>query len=216
MSKEQKYYTITTLKRERGWTDGLVKKLLRDPDVIADNPYYRNGNPMRLYLKERVHDAENEDCYQRAQEGRKKRHNAAMKGVQTKKDRLMRMIEEMDISVQVIDIGDVIEQAVHSYNDRGWERGEKCEKIPAEGLCDSLFHQRVCVNFLRHECTDYDWNLEATAKKVGRGDGIAEIRRKIYDEIRKKYPLFRAECRRQMRKRNDTNKNDLSISDLKM
>lgn len=45
--------------KARGWTDGLIRTFLGEPDRLARNPHYSSaGAPMRLYLLQRVEDAE--------------------------------------------------------------------------------------------------------------------------------------------------------------
>ncbi|GFG76150.1 hypothetical protein [Mycobacterium botniense] len=45
--------TLCTLK-QRGWTDGAVKRFLGEPDALVTNPNYRSGPRMRLYDLPRV------------------------------------------------------------------------------------------------------------------------------------------------------------------
>jgi len=42
----------------RGWTQGLIEKLLGKPDQLMTNPHYRSGPKMRLYARARVLKAE--------------------------------------------------------------------------------------------------------------------------------------------------------------
>lgn len=39
---------LSTLK-QRGWTDGAIKRFLGEPDALVANPNYRSGPKMRLY-----------------------------------------------------------------------------------------------------------------------------------------------------------------------
>jgi hypothetical protein len=43
-----KYLTQTQLK-ERGWTEGLIKRFLPRPSKRKENPNYKSGPPMCLY-----------------------------------------------------------------------------------------------------------------------------------------------------------------------
>jgi hypothetical protein len=52
------------LKRQRGWTEGLVTALLGAPDALSPNPHgFRS--PMRWYRQDRVLDAEAGDAFAR-------------------------------------------------------------------------------------------------------------------------------------------------------
>jgi hypothetical protein len=42
----------------RGWTKGLIEKLLGKPDQLMPNPHHRRGPKMRLYARARVLQAE--------------------------------------------------------------------------------------------------------------------------------------------------------------
>ena len=42
----------------RGWTQGLIEKLLGNPDQLERNPHHRSGPKMRLYARARVLQAE--------------------------------------------------------------------------------------------------------------------------------------------------------------
>ncbi|MFC9277533.1 hypothetical protein [Streptomyces collinus] len=44
--------------RARGWTVGLVRQLLGEPDLSRANPYSASAPPTRLYRAERVEAAE--------------------------------------------------------------------------------------------------------------------------------------------------------------
>lgn len=39
---------------EQGWTEGMIKKRLGQPDTEAKNPHYSSSEPVKLYLKARV------------------------------------------------------------------------------------------------------------------------------------------------------------------
>ena len=51
--------------RKRGWTEGMVKTLLGDPDQSADNSQFRRGAPMGFYYVDRVIDAEDSEIFAR-------------------------------------------------------------------------------------------------------------------------------------------------------
>ena len=53
------WITPARLKSERGWTDGLIKRYLGEPDKLVPNPHYRRARAkMRLYDLARVVQAE--------------------------------------------------------------------------------------------------------------------------------------------------------------
>ena len=44
--------------RERGWTEAMIRDLLGDPDLLADNPHYKSAAPWRLWRLQRAEAAE--------------------------------------------------------------------------------------------------------------------------------------------------------------
>jgi len=56
--------SASDLKRQRGWTEGLIGGLLGAPDALAPNPHgYRP--PMRFFAEDRVLEAEREATFAR-------------------------------------------------------------------------------------------------------------------------------------------------------
>jgi len=53
--------TLPTLKK-RGWTEGLVAKVLGEPDVVLKNPVYATAAPMRTWYSHRIWAAGAEDA----------------------------------------------------------------------------------------------------------------------------------------------------------
>jgi hypothetical protein len=63
----------------RGWTHGLIKKLLGDPDQLERNPHHRSGPKMRLYARTRVLQAEASAAFRAVQGLREARRRVAQK-----------------------------------------------------------------------------------------------------------------------------------------
>lgn len=85
--------TPTRLIEERGWTKGLIKDLLGEPDATARNPHYSTAAPMRLYLISRVEKAEESAEFQ----SRKKDRTES----QLVKNLTEMMYDKKDISVSI-------------------------------------------------------------------------------------------------------------------
>jgi hypothetical protein len=66
----------------RGWTQGLIEKLLGKPDQLTANPHHRSGPKMRLYARTRVLQAESSSDFRAVQEGREARRRGAQKAGQ--------------------------------------------------------------------------------------------------------------------------------------
>jgi hypothetical protein len=63
----------------RGWTQGLIEKLLGKPDQLMTNSHHRSGPKMRLYARTRVLKAEASPDFRAVQELRKARKRVEQK-----------------------------------------------------------------------------------------------------------------------------------------
>jgi hypothetical protein len=66
----------------------------------------------------------------------------------------------------------------------------------AERRAAELVLERITVNYIRHNLTEYETHLKKVAGQAGR-----VVRRRVYDEIAAQYPEYAEECKRQMRDR---------------
>ncbi len=172
--------------RERGWTPALVAAFLGDPDALETNPHYRTAPPMRLRAVARVEAAEASPEFSAAKEKAAMRSAGAKKGVETRREALLRQVREMDVSVGVLPLDEVRRLAVEAYNARNFWGVDR--DAPAD------FVERIMVNFVRHELTVYDEALDAAAGKVGVSAAVAAIRGKVFDAIAAAYPALASEC----------------------
>ena len=163
---KQEYITPTGLQGKRGWTDTMIRNLLGEPDRTARNPHYKSAPPMKLYLLDRVIDAENSVKFTKYVPD-PKRKKAAAKAVQTKIDRLTRWAKTVHIR----------------YN------------FPSPGMLYGSDREKV--NYLRHECTEYDYTLGDMYGKTGKDIAYPIIKNRILAEIAKEYPDLAEETARQ-------------------
>jgi len=182
--------TKTALLQRPGWTATLVSRLLGDPD--QRKKVFGYTTPLALYSIARIEQAEAGAEFAQAQAGVAKRKEAAAKAVETKIAKLMVAIEAMPISVERLSLDRVKKQAIDSYNMRN--RGESF----ASKDDDPAFLDRITVNFIRHELTQYDSALWAIVGKTGISRAVVEIRRRVYSAIAQAYPDLKAECERQI------------------
>ena len=70
--------------RERGWTESLIKRFLKDPDKLVKNPHYSSAAPMRLYLKRRIEKAEGKQMFAEAKAIAAKRSQASKVAIHKK------------------------------------------------------------------------------------------------------------------------------------
>ena len=167
------YISVAGLKAE-GWTDGLIKMYLGEPDDTAPNPHYSQaGAPMRLYLRSRVakklKGKKLKAALADAAAKRAARRSAAKRAVETKVLRA-EMAMESAIGEQLDEVLScwtwprLVRAACASYN-RGdgipyWAYGKRdwadnhCGNASPTG--DSEFLRRICCNFVRHQLLHYE------------------------------------------------------------
>lgn len=187
---KQQYITPTGLKA-RGWTDGMIKKFLGEPDATRDNPHFKRAAPMKLYEMKRVEKVEKRKTFMAAQEASAPRKQSAAKGVATKREKAMEYARTVCIHVPKMTYDKLVKEACWSYNE--WHeydrRGYHNEYFtPADVDSDPKFLHRITMNYLRHECTSYEQELYQLFGKTGVHEAHDILQRRINDEIRRIYP----------------------------
>jgi hypothetical protein len=175
-----------------------MKELLGVPDKFADNPHYRSAAPMRLYERERVLALEKSDAFKQAEALHDERRAAALKAIETKKQKLFQCIKTVKIDVPVLPHDELIAKACKHYNDWGYLKEDSFVALPTDS---PDFLNRITVNYLRHQLTSYEHELDNIFGKVGISEGRTRIRAKVYKAIAKAYPQLADECNRQREKR---------------
>src|SRR5262249_27246067 len=98
--KEQKekpeYRTQSTL-LERGWSKGLIKKLLGDPDKLVPNPHYRSGPKMKLYEKTRIEEAEQSTVFLKFKTDAPRRRESARTQKQQRRRALINLLASASV-----------------------------------------------------------------------------------------------------------------------
>lgn len=194
MNKKEKKPVLSVSKiKERGWTDAMIRNLLGDPDETKLNPFYRGAAPMKLYYEERVIAVEQTQEFDSAKDKQAVRKASACKAVQTKKDKAIAYANSIEVTIPVMPWKKVLKCAINSYNDFHFEmqiyRGH--EFTPASIDSDPEFLARICTNFLRHECTDYEYQVHQMFGKVGVQQVHDIIQKKINDKILETYPQIK-------------------------
>ena len=184
------YLTKPKLK-ERGWTDGMIRKFLDEPDTTRPNPYYKCAAPMALYELKRVEKAERSAKFKAEIEKSAVRKQSAQKAVETKTEKAKKFARTVAVHVPTMDYDNLVKKACNSYNEFHeyllMERGH--EYITANPThSDPDFLRRITINYLRHECTSYEDELYKLFGKTGVHEAHDILQRRINDEICKVYP----------------------------
>jgi chemotaxis protein histidine kinase CheA len=190
----ESHYPKSVLK-ERQWTAAMIKKFLGDPDVKADNPVYLCAAAVCFYEKSRVHRLEKSKAFKAEIQRSQSRRAAAKKAVATKQAKTDKLVDDSisSIRVGVRSLDEVCKLAIESYN----LRGGGSDFVAASWSNNDPFLERICVNFLRHEMSTYEYSLQRTLGKVGGKDAYLAIKFAVLEAIAESYPELRNECSRQ-------------------
>jgi hypothetical protein len=179
--------------KDRGWTEGLIKQFLGPPDSTYTNPHYRSSPPARLYLVVRVEQAEQVSAFLDAK-GKAQVRRARGQAIAARKVEAMQAwVAALQIMVPRFDAERLCQQACAHYTRRSFLRA-----TPAD---DQAFLQRITVNYLRHEMTDYEALLEQTFGRVGADEAHLGVARRVFAAIAEAYPGLADECARQVQRR---------------
>jgi hypothetical protein len=113
MDKKPEYLSTPKLK-ERGWTDGMIRKFLGEPDAMRPNPHYKCAAPMKLYELKRVERTERSKKYQAEKEASAQRRQSAAKGVTTKREKSIQFASTVEINVPLMDYNELLKKACWS------------------------------------------------------------------------------------------------------
>lgn len=191
MEKKQENITHTGLKA-RGWTEAMIKQYLGEPDELKPNPHYKNAAPMRLYSLKRVEKVEKSKKFIEAKSAADRRKESAAKGVATKVEKAIQYAKTVKIEIPIINYDTLVKHACRHYND--WNECDRngmpnLDFIPADPKhSDPEFLHRITINYLRHECTSYDDELDKLFGKTGTHEAHQILQRRINKEIRTTYP----------------------------
>ena len=86
-------------------------------------------------------------------------------------------------------------KAIEHYNNRQIEM-ENYGNVATKNS-DPEFLKRISVNFLRHCCSSYEYELDKIYGKIGRAEAYIIIKNKILDTIANNYNYLAKEAYRQ-------------------
>jgi hypothetical protein len=174
---------------------------------------------MCLYNLKRIEQAELLPEFKEAQVKIGKRRTAAQKANNTKIAKIMKYVEEIKVEVPILPRKKLVSLACRSYNDMQMERamcGRSTSEMTATKGSDEKFLNRIIVNYLRHELTEYELYLEDIFGKVGVFEAYVDIKAKILETIGITYSWLKEECEIQagLRERADTEIKPIILTDI--
>lgn len=200
MLEERKTINKNNLKSKYGFTDSLIKKFLQNHYKEVRNPCYASAAPMKLYYLDEVEKIIDSQEFKIFIEKSKKRQEIAKKSVKTKELKAIEFAQALNIQINSnLTYKELLINAINSYNDFNFYKENFCT---ASLMSDSDFLNRITVNYIRHELTDYEALLYNRFGITGKNLAIDIIRIKIYNKIKNNYPMLSDECNKQMIIRN--------------
>lgn len=193
-SEDAAYITKSMLK-ERGWTKKTIKSLYPVCDLTKPNPRYKMASPMKLYHLGKVEGIEQSEEFKKYQLESLSRKKAAMKAVDTKKDRLFAEIASWRANIRKIPLSKARTDAIEYYNHWSLFHGsDKHASLDSDqGLLD-----RITVNYLRHNLSNYEPGLSKLFNRVGMAEAYKTWKIKILEVIAEIYPELAHEVKRQI------------------
>lgn len=171
--KKNIYYRNSELK-QRGWTEGLIKKFLPKPDETKTNPVIKSAAPMKLYKIKRVERIEKSEKFIKEMENISRRKIAARKAVETKTAKTVEWANSIKFNVPTFNRDKLLKKAIYHY--------EQFHDTYV-GSIDDEFAARISTNYIRHECTNYYRVLGALDGMVGRAKAYEIIKGKVNQTI---------------------------------
>ncbi|WP_328441181.1 hypothetical protein OHA71_37800 [Streptomyces sp. NBC_00444] len=191
--------------RARGWTPGMVRRLLGEPDLLRVNPHFRAAPQIRLYLVERVESAERSEEFRAVAAAAARRSASAKVATQRRRQEMLARIAAEPVDVPRLAERKLAAMAVDHHNcqdgQRNYERwGQSADPPTADGTGPPDL-DRWKVDYLRHRLTRYDELLSGLHGSTGRAAAEDLLRRRVYTAIAEAYPHLAQECERQLRER---------------
>jgi hypothetical protein len=141
--------------RERGWTESLIKRFLKDPDKLVKNPHYSSAAPMRLYLKRRVEKAEGKQTFAEAKAIAAKRSQAgkvASKSADiTKREKLLERVRTLQVTVDAMPLKRLLDESRMDWENNPPPSREFELRGGRNADLDTRY--RRAVNYARHQLT---------------------------------------------------------------
>ena len=190
--KKEEYITVTGLVEKRGWTRSMATKLLENLDYKeVNNPHYKCAAPMTLYYLKDIKRIEKTKKFAQLKEKAEKRKISAKKAVETKINTTVDIADTFSITIERIDLEDLrkytLEEKQNWYNYRFFNflDGEICRNAYS---ADEETIKRWMVNFIRHNLSDYEEQLEILEGRTGKNKGYWHFKIKLAEEMKRVYP----------------------------
>lgn len=177
----------------RGWTKGLVRKFLGEPDRRDRNQRYPGGPRLRQYYLTRVEDAEKSAEFVAAKAVADRRSLARRRIAEAKRVELLKSVAALTLTVPIMNEQELLHRAISNCRQNFEMRGISLGHHSGSNLI-----RCIQVSYLRHEQAEYDSHIATVTGKIGARDAKRAILVKVHTAISKVYPRLKSECDRQL------------------
>lgn len=188
--KDIKFITKSELTKR--WSPKLIKDYFPECSQEKTNPYYKSGSPIQLYDVNEVALIESTDAFKADYQKVMKRKSVAIETAQRKREESIKYANEIKINIPTLKKEKLIQRACYHYN--LWHRLDYLaydDYNIATPSSEEDFLKRICINYLRHQCTNYNKELSKFYNKVGVGDFHEILQSRINNAIKQKYEWLR-------------------------
>lgn len=191
---EIKYYTYSNLLK-MGFTKKLIEEHLHEP-LLKDNPHYRMGPKMKLYLAKDVEKFMKTDIFLNYQESRKNRVNAPIKNASKRREENYRYIDDeiSQITVKRVPLDELERLTIEAKVD--WLLWTRDDFYGFDDLSDETL-ARWMINYIRHNLTNYDEILDNIKGKFGVEEAYIKYKKILMLKIKEVYPELFIETKEQ-------------------
>lgn len=187
--KKIEYWTKSTL-LDRGWTEKTISELLPPPKLV-DNPYYKCAGYMKLWEQKTVKQKEKTKKFKVSAEKKAKRRESALKAVATKAEKTMSLLPTFSLEVERVSLEELRKMTLNAkwnwymYTEQDW-------KADSVDFADEETVLRWELNFIRHNLSNYDNELDKLYGKVGKDVVYSKYKNQLMDKIFEVYPELKA------------------------
>lgn len=181
MNNRKEYITKSELLTK--WTNSIIEKHFPQCSMEKPNPYNRKGSTIKLYDAREVERIEKTQSFKDDMEKAMKRRIASLERADKKRNELITKANAIKINIPNYEKNKLIKDACNHYNDHN---GYANYNI-ATPSSDETFLKRITINYLRHQCTSYDKELDNFFNNVGVQEAHDILKERINKAIKEKY-----------------------------
>jgi hypothetical protein len=165
---------------KRNWTNSLISEYIKYPDVVLRNEKVKMGKEGHLYSFCRVRKLET--IPELAQKLRSN-EAAGFRTEESNQTSIAVIIKNIDFNIKIIPLDKLVSLAISHYN-----KIRAYETSPASILCSPDKLERICMNYLRHECSSYEEQFTLIFDIRDYSLACSLLKERVNNEIRQLYP----------------------------